>query len=138
MSISKPEEGQHHEGRLHHCNRPRQTVADGYKLFEKAGITTAIDEQVETGARDMVRRCFRIRDAKPDLIFDLVQAAPEATCIAPPPSSASCHPALGYLASRRSQIWGSPATPSTASSWSTTSPDNRHACREAEYQKRYG
>ena len=120
-----------------------KTVADGYKkLFEKAGITTAIDEQVETGARDMVAPLLRIRDAKPDLIFDLVQAAPE---------SANLHRTavkLGITIPR----WGTTSITAQPKIWELAgdaingvivvdnlAPDNPNTLAvKAEYQKKCG
>jgi branched-chain amino acid transport system substrate-binding protein len=120
-----------------------KTVADGYKrAFEKAGIVTAIDEQVETGARDMIAPLLRIRDAKPDVIFDLIQAAPE---------SANLHRTavkLGITIPR----WGTTTITAEPKIWELAgdaingvlvvdnlAPDNPNTLEvKATYQKRYG
>jgi branched-chain amino acid transport system substrate-binding protein len=120
-----------------------KTVADGYKRsFEKSGLVTAIDEQVETGARDMIAPLLRIRDAKPDVIFDVIQAAPE---------SANLHRTavkLGIAIPR----WGTTTLTAAPKIWELAgdaingvlvvdnlSPDNPNTLEvKAAYQKRYG
>jgi branched-chain amino acid transport system substrate-binding protein len=120
-----------------------KTVADGYKRsFEKAGIVTAIDEQVETGARDMIANVLRIRDAKPDVIFDVIQAAPE---------SANLHRTAAKLGITIPR-WGTTTITAEPKIWSLAgdaingvlvvdnlSPDNPNTLEvKSAYQKRYG
>ncbi len=120
-----------------------KTVADGYKRsFEKAGIATAIDEQVETGARDMIANVLRIRDAKPDVIFDLIQAAPE---------SANLHRTAAKLGITIPR-WGTTTITAEPKIWELAgdaingvlvvdnlAPDNPNTLEvKAAYQKRYG
>ena len=120
-----------------------KTVADGYKkIFVKEGIVTAIDEQVETGARDMIAPLLRIRDAKPDVIFDLIQAAPE---------SANLHRTAAKLGITIPR-WGTTTITAQPKIWELAAdaingvivvdnlaPDNPNTVAlKTEYQKRYG
>jgi branched-chain amino acid transport system substrate-binding protein len=55
-----------------------QLLKDAYKgAFEAAGFTTVADEVVAVGATDISGQVLRMRDADPDVVFDMSQTATE-------------------------------------------------------------